>query len=38
VLLVGFHHTAGSQVEYIYPPINNDEENNLTAEFLQRIS
>ena len=30
VLLVGFHHIVGSQVEFIYPPLNEDKEQNLT--------
>ena len=35
--MVGFHHKVGSQVEYIYPPINEDKEGNLSAEFLKQI-
>lgn len=38
VLLVGFHHLVGSQIEFIYPPIEEDSECNLTAEFLSKIS
>ena len=35
VVMVGFHHKVGSQVEYIYPPIQEDKEGNLSAEFLK---
>ena len=38
VLLVGFHHLVGSQIEFIYPPIEEDSDCNLTAEFLSKIS
>ena len=38
VLLVGFHHIVGSQVEFVYPPLNEDQEGNLTPQFLQKIS
>lgn len=38
VLLVGFHHIVGSQVEFIYPPAeeneNENEQNTLTTDFL----
>lgn len=34
VLLVGFHHIVGSQIEFVYPPISEDSESNLTQEFL----
>lgn len=36
-MLVGFHHKVGSQVEYVYPPLSEDTEGNLTAEFLKHI-
>jgi hypothetical protein len=35
IVMVGFHHKVGSQVEYIYPPIQEDKEGNLSAEFLK---
>ncbi len=35
IVMVGFHHKVGSQVEFIYPPINEDTEGNLSAEFLK---
>ena len=38
VLLVGFHHLVGSQIEFIYPPIEQDSDYNLTTEFLAKIS
>ena len=38
VLLVGFHHLVGSQIEFIYPPIEEDSNCNLTPEFLSKIS
>jgi len=38
VLLVGFHHIVGSQVEFIYPPAEEDSPDNksssLTTDFL----
>jgi hypothetical protein len=34
IVMVGFHHKVGSQVEYIYPPVQEDKEGNLSAEFL----
>jgi len=37
VVIVGFHHSVGSQVEYIYPPVNEDKEENLSGEFLRLI-
>ena len=30
VFLVGFHHLVGSQIEFIYPPIEEDSQGNLT--------
>lgn len=38
MLLVGFHHIVGSQIEFVYPPIAEDKSNNLTNEFLQKIA
>ena len=38
VFLVGFHHIVGSQVEFIYPPLNEDTENVITTNFLQKIA
>lgn len=38
VLLVGFHHLVGSQIEFIYPPLEEDGSNKLTPDFLQKIS
>ena len=35
--MVGFHHKVGSQVEFIYPPVHEDKEGNLTGEFLRYI-
>ena len=35
IVMVGFHHKVGSQVEYIYPPVQEDKEGNLSAEFLK---
>lgn len=35
--MVGFHHKVGSQVEYIYPPLQEDKEGNLSSEFLRQI-
>lgn len=35
IVMVGFHHKVGSQVEYIYPPVSEDTEGNLSAEFLR---
>ena len=35
--MVGFHHKVGSQVEFIYPPVHEDKEGNLTGEFLRQI-
>lgn len=35
IVMVGFHHKVGSQVEYIYPPINEDVDGDLTADFLK---
>jgi hypothetical protein len=37
VLLVGFHHIVGSQVEYTYPPLQ-DCDDNLTTDFVQKIA
>jgi hypothetical protein len=35
IVMVGFHHKVGSQVEFIYPPLHEDREGNLTAEFIK---
>jgi hypothetical protein len=35
IVMVGFHHKVGSQVEYIYPPLSEDLEGLLTAEFIK---
>ena len=32
--MVGFHHIVGSQIEFCYPPVEKDSEENLTTEFL----
>ena len=37
VLTVGFHHSVGSQVEFIYPPLQEDTEEALTGEFLRLL-
>jgi len=37
VVIIGFHHSIGSQVEYIYPPISEDKDVNLSAEFLRLL-
>ncbi|CDW75236.1 UNKNOWN [Stylonychia lemnae] len=37
ILLVGFHHKVGSQIEFIYPPLKEDVEGNLSVEFLKHI-
>lgn len=37
ILIVGFHHKVGSQIEYIYPPVNEDLDGNLSVEFLKQI-
>ena len=38
VFLVGFHHIVGSQIEFVYPPVENDTDVNLTSAFLQKIA
>lgn len=35
IVMVGFHHKVGSQVEYVYPPLGEDVEGNFSAEFLK---
>lgn len=35
VVIVGFHHQIGAQVEYVYPPIADDKDEHLTSEFLR---
>ena len=37
VCIVGFHHSVGSQVEYVYPPLQEDTEEKLSTEFLKLI-
>ena len=37
VCVVGFHHSVGSQVEFVYPPLQEDTEEKLTGEFLRMI-
>lgn len=37
ILMVGFHHKVGSQIEYIYPPLNEDVNGDLSVEFLKQI-
>lgn len=37
IVMVGFHHKVGSQVEFVYPPLSEDLEGNLSAEFLKQI-
>ena len=39
ILLVGFHHKVGSQIEYIYPIMTNEtkEEEALSAELFKSI-
>lgn len=34
VFLVGFHHIVGSQVEFIYPPLDEDSKGIITTNFL----
>ena len=38
VFLVGFHHIVGSQVEFIYPPLDEDQKEVITPNFLQKIA
>lgn len=38
VFLVGFHHIVGSQVEFIYPPLDEDSKQVITTNFLQKIA
>lgn len=38
VFLVGFHHIVGSQVEYVYPPLESDSDMQITPNFLQKIA
>ena len=35
--MVGFHHIVGSQIEYVYPPLD-DKDKSLTQKFLDRIA
>ena len=35
--MVGFHHSVGSQVEFVYPPLQEDTEENLTGEYLRML-
>jgi Transport protein Avl9 len=35
--MVGFHHKVGSQVEFVYPPLSEDIEGNLSGEFIKQI-
>lgn len=37
ILMVGFHHKVGSQIEFIYPPLSEDTEQLLSVEFLKHI-
>ena len=37
VLTVGFHHSVGSQVEFIYPPLQDDKDEDLSGEFLRLL-
>ena len=37
VCVVGFHHSVGAQVEYVYPPLQNDTEVMLTGEILRLL-
>lgn len=37
IVMVGFHHKVGSQVEFVYPPVHEDHEGNMSAEFLKQL-
>ncbi len=37
IVMVGFHHKVGSQVEFIYPPLSEDLEGNMSANFLKKL-
>ena len=37
VLLVGFHHKVGSQVEFVYPPVSEDVAEDLSVDFLKHV-
>lgn len=37
MIVVGFHHSIGSQVEYVYPPVHEDTEQILSTEFLVKL-
>ena len=37
VCVVGFHHSVGAQVEFVYPPLQEDTEEKLTGEFLRLL-
>ena len=37
MLVVGFHHSVGSQVEFVYPPLQEDKEEKLTGDFLRLL-
>jgi hypothetical protein len=37
IIVVGFHHKVGSQVEYIYPSLSQDKDENLTTNFIKHI-
>ena len=38
VFLVGFHHIVGSQIEFVYPPVENNTDFNLTSPILLKIA
>ena len=38
VIVVSFHHQVGSQVEFIYPPINEDIDEMLSTEFIRLLA
>ncbi len=37
VCVVGFHHSVGAQVEYVYPPLQEDTEERLSGEFIRML-
>ena len=37
IVMVGFHHKVGSQVEFIYPPLSEDINADLSVDFLKQI-
>ena len=37
VCVVGFHHSVGSQVEFVYPPLQEDVDEKLSGEFIRLI-